>query len=671
KAFEGKNRTSLIAAIVDRDPPPISTLQPLTPPALEHLIRKCLEKDPDRRWQSAADIASQLRWISDSGSQAGVAAPVIVRRKHRELAAWALAMVAVMASAVFAALWWRAQTQPKPRVEASVLAPPEHQFAHTGLGEGFALSPDGTKIVFTARGKDGAARLWLRPLHTATAQPLTGTENAYAPFWSPDSRHVAFYGGGKLKKIDTAGGPPQTICDASGAGGYRGGSWSRTGVIVFTPSARDPLFKVPANGGTPVAVTAFDRERGEFTHRYPRFLPDGKHFLYLSRSGSNVGEIYVASLEGGTRKRLVAADSPPFFAAGHLLYVRDRILLAQKLDPKKLELAEETVPVAESIEFFPSAAYALVTASEEGVIAFQQGSGTAANQLVWIDRAGKELEKVGELREYRGSVRLSNDGRRAAVTIRDPQNGNDDIWICDLARGGTPTRLTFEPLADDNPIWTPDDQEIIHSSEQQNRAIRDLFVRKSSGEASSVPLLRATSLKWPTSISRDGKWMSFDAVELKRSTGRDVMVLSRADGKVTPVAATSFDEFAGRLSPDGKWIAYSSNESGKNEIYVQRFPPAGGGKWQVSVGGGVAPFWKADGTELFYRIGEKIMAVPVDASQTFEARAPVELFETRAVAPVSWAPSADGKRFLVSRPVGDSAPTPITVIVNWTEGLKK
>ncbi|HET7712223.1 MAG TPA: protein kinase [Thermoanaerobaculia bacterium] len=672
KAFEGKNRTSLIAAIVDRDPPPISTLQPLTPPALEHLIRKCLEKDPDRRWQSAADIASQLRWISDSGSQAGVAAPVVVRRKHREIAAWTLAIVAAVATAAFAALWWRASRQPNARVEAAITPPADHQFSHGGLGEGFALSPDGTRIVFTARGRDGMSRLWLRPLRTSTAQPLNGTEEARSPFWSPDNRYIGFFAGGKLKKIDITGGPPQTICDASGAGGFRGGSWSRNNIIVFTPTARDPLFKVSANGGTPAAVTKLDGASGNFTHRFPRFLPDGEHFVFLSRSGSNVGEILLGSLEKGVIKKLVAADSAPFYVEpGYLLYVRDRILLAHRFDADSHELVDDSFPLAENIQYFPSAAYALVAAADEGVIAFQQGSGQSLTQFTWVDRNGKEIETFGEPRDHR-AMRLSHDGRRLAVTIRDPQNGNDDIWIYDLVRRGAATRLTFDPLADDLPVWSADDQEVIYSSERSNRAIRDIYSKKSSGEGSPVLVHGSPSLKWPHSVSRDGKWLSFDEVDLKGKNIRDVLVLSRADGKVIPVSATPFDEHGGRLSPDGKWIVYVSGESGKNEVYVQRFPPTGGGKWQISIGGGFAPMWRDDGKEIFYRgLDGKMFGVAVSAGVSFEAATPESLFETRTAGPTTWAPYGDGQRFLLNRPLREQDPSPITLIVNWAEGLRK
>jgi predicted Ser/Thr protein kinase len=336
RAFEGKTKTSLIAAIVDRDPPAISTLQPLTPPALEYLIRKCLEKDPDRRWQSAADIATQMRWIAEGGSQLGVAAPVAVRRKHRERAMWTLALAALIAAGTFATLWWRAAQRPLTRVESAILPPPEHQFSGggTGLGQGEvpALSPDGRWIAFHARPADGTQRLWLRPLHTGTARPLTGTENSFAPFWSPDSRHIAFFSGEKLRRIDIGGGPPQPICDASGAGGYRGGSWNRDDEIIFTPNARDAIYRVPASGGTPVAVTKLNAAAGEYSHRYPFFLPDGKHFLYLSRSGAQ-GMIMLASIDGGTAERLVPADSAPLYVEpGWLLYVQDRILLAQKFD---------------------------------------------------------------------------------------------------------------------------------------------------------------------------------------------------------------------------------------------------------------------------------------------------------------------------------------------------
>ena len=673
KAFEGKNKTSLIAAIVDRDPPAISTLQPLTPPALEYLIRKCLEKDPDRRWQSAADIATQLRWISDSGSQAGVPTPVKARRKHREWIARAVAALALISAAILGTMWRREATKPRPRIELAFSAPPETQFTFRGTGEGMALSPDGTKIVFLATGAGGRSALWVRPLRTNAAQALNGTEGGSMPFWSPDSRYVGFFANGKLKKIDVSGGPPQTLADANGAGGYRGASWNRDNVILFTTNARSPLYRISANGGgTAVAVTRFNTAAGEYSHRFPWFLPDGEHFLYLSRSGANTGAIMLGSLEGNKpAKRLVMAESPAFYSEpGYLLYVRDGMLLAQKFNARTHELGMDVVPVANDVQYFPSAALANVTTSGGGIIAFQEGRGIIESQLSWVDRSGKLVSTIGRPQDYR-TFAVSHDGRRLAVTVRDQQSGNDDIWLYDLGRG-TETRLTFEALLDDSPVWTPDDREIIFSSEQNNRATRELFVRKSSGEGSAAPLYKANSLKFPTHVSPDGKWIAMNAIDLITRNAMDVMIIARAGGKPAPLATSGFQERSAKFSPDGRWIAYQSDESGRDEVYVQRWPPAGGEKWQVSVGGGGVPQWRGDGKELYYRqmTGNKFFAVAVNtAGGTFEAGQPQTLFEAALRMPPLWQPSADGTRFLLNRPVRDEGPAAVTVLVNWAEGL--
>ena len=672
KAFEGKNKTSLIAAIVDRDPPAISGLQPLTPPALEYLIRKCLEKDSDRRWQSAADIATQLRWISEGGSQVGLAAPVIVRRKHREWMAWAIAALALISAAILAAMWRREATVPRPRIELTMTAPADQQFFMAGTGESFALSPDGTKIVFLARAADGKTSLSIRPLRTSATQVLNGTDRAAMPFWSPDGRYIGFFANGKLRKIDATGGPPQVLCDANGAGGYRGATWNRDNVIVFTPNARSPLYRISANGGTPVQLTKFNPGKGEFSHRYPWFLPDGDHFLYLARSGTNVGEITLGSLSGKAPKTLLVADTPAYYTEpGYLLFVRDRTLLAQKFDARSHELGQDAIPVGSNVQFFAGPAMALVTTAQRGVIAYQEGSGLTDSQLLWVDRNGKEVGSVGTPQDYR-TFDLSHDGKRLAITIRDQQSGNDDIWVYELARG-TAVRLTFDPLIDDSPIWSPDDREIVFSAEQKNRALREIFTRKSNGDGAPAAVFKAESLKFPTDISRDGNWLVFNAIDLITRNATDVMALSRTDGKVVPVATTGFAERAAKFSPDGRWLAYTSDESGRDEVYVQRWPARGGEKWQVSVGGGSNPHWRNDGKELFYRHSaeNKIMGVGVNtAGETFEADQPQKLFETPLRNALTWQPSADGQRFLVNRALREEAPAAVTVVVNWAEGLK-
>ena len=667
KAFDGKTKTSLIAAIVDREPPAIGTLQPLTPPALEYLIRKCLEKDPDRRWQSAADIATQLRWISEGGSLVGVAAPVVVRRKHRERAAWALALLALATTAAFGALWWREANRPRLRAELALQAPEGHLFAFEGRGENVAVSPDGTKVAFAARPEGGRTRLFIRPLRTSAAQPLAGTEGAAAAFWSPDGRYIAFFADGKLKKVDTTGGPPQTLCEASGTGGYRGGTWNRDNAIVFSPAARDPLYRINASGGTRTVLTKLDASKFEFSHRYPFFLPDGTHFLFLARSGENVGTIMVGSLDGKPAKALLQADSPALYAEpGYLLYVRDRVLMAQKFDAGSHELAPEARPVAENVVYYPSAAMAVVSTGGR-VLAYQQGLGTTETELGWIDRSGKPIAGIGVPLQYR-SMSLSHDGKRLAVTIRDPQQGNDDVWIYDLVRGTT-TRLTFEPLIDDTPLWSPDDSEIIFSSEQKNRATRDILVKKSSGEGTATAILHDASLKWPQDVSPDGNWILYDTMSMQTNSGIDLAAVSRRDGKIFRIAATPFDERQGRFSPDGKWIAYVSNETGRPEVYVRRWP-GGDGKWQVSVGGGFSPRWRGDGRELYFHSdGNRIQSVAVNPGATFDASPPMLLFQTPLTVPGSWLASADGQRFLVNRPIREVTPAPLTVLVNWDQGL--
>jgi len=667
KAFAGKSQASLIASILSAEPPPISTVSPMTPPALDRVVKTCLAKDPDDRWQTAHDVMLQLKWIAEGGSLAGVPAPLVARRKSRERLAWGVAAVlALVTAALAAALLARPRAVPR-LVRSSLLSPEKttYHFVSDGAGPP-ALSPDGLQIAFTARDSSGKTSIWVRSLDSPAARELTGTESAMYPFWSPDGRHLGFFAGGKLKKIEAAGGPALALCDAADA---RGGTWSRDGVIVFEPHFREPLFRVSANGGKVAAVTKFDESRRETTHRFPLFLPDGKHFLYEAAShtvgtDSELHAIYFGSLDGAPPKHVVNARSRPAYAAGHLLFVRQKTLMAQPFDPGSGKVSGEAFPIVGNVQEDPGFYTAVFTVSDNGVLAYQQSGGSVDQfQLVWFDRGGKKLEELGA----KGNVwtpRLSHDGRRVVFTIGDP----GDLWLEDLSRH-VATRITFDPAEDNNPIWSPDDSRIYFLSMRSGGG--DIYGKPSSGTGSDELAFSSAAVKAPGSFSPDGRYLLFSALNPK--TKWDLELLSLPERKGTTFLKTNFDENLGDFSPDGHWIVYASNESGRYEVYVQPFPGPGG-KWQISTSGGSMPVWRRDSKEIFYLAADrKLMAVPVMSGEALQPGAPVALFEARLKDDPDrhYDVSADGQRFLLTTPLGDESAPPITLVQNWTALLRQ
>jgi hypothetical protein len=672
KPFVGKSQASLIAAILDATPPPISTVAPMTPPALDRVVKTCLEKDPDDRFQTAHDVRLQLEWIAEGGSQAGLPTPVVARRKSRERAAWIVAGVLALATASLAVAYLRRGPAASPRAVQSTILPPESSTFHfVGDGAGpVEISPDGLQLAFVATDPSGKNILWVRPLDSLVARPLPGTDGARYPFWSPDSRFLGFFADSKLKKIEVAGGPPLSICDAPDP---RGGTWSRDGVILFEPQFREPIFHVSAIGGKPSSVTKFDASRRETTHRWPHFLPDGKHFLYFSGSHSTGTEseldaIFVGSLDAKERpKLLVNVRSKGIYASGHLLFVRQKTLLAQPFDAGKLRLTGEASPVAENVQDDLGFFNAVFSAAENGTLVYQQSGGAAGlTELVWLDREGKKLEALGDPADY-WDPRISPNGRRVAVGIGDP----GDIWIHDLARG-VRTRITFEAADDYSPVWSPDGERVTFSSQRSGAG--DLYAKVTSGTGKDELLTGSKLFKVPTGWSPDGGHLLYQ-VSAGSNARWDLWMLSFADLKTTPILQTEFEEGDAMFSPDGRWIAYVSNESGRYEVYVAPFPGPGG-KWQVSTAGGSHPLWSRDGKELFYQaLDGKLMAVPVKIGGSFESGVPKPLFaiRTKSSPGRNFDVSGDGRRFLVNAPVGQekmSSP-PIVLLQNWTSAMKR
>ncbi|HEY8181952.1 MAG TPA: protein kinase [Thermoanaerobaculia bacterium] len=670
RAFEGKTRTSLIAAIVSGRPMPISQVQPLAPPALEHVIERCLEKDPADRWQSAHDVAEELKWVRSKGSQAGIAAPVAARRKARERLSWLINAALVLAAV---ALTWgiiELKREPAHVVQSSVLPPPKTQFAFDNGGAP-AISPDGKRIVFSAQPTSGGPRsLYVRALSGGTAQLLSGTEDGGFPFWSPDSRMIGFFSAGKLKKMDATGGPAQTLCDAQSP---RGGSWSKEGVIVFAPASAGPLMKVSEDGGVPTAATRLNPQSGYASHRWPSFLPDGRRFVYLAQRGAIAldvtGVLLVGSIDGDVNKELTAASSNGIYSrSGHLIYWRDRSLVAQKFDPKRLVLERNLVPIAEEVGR-TLRADAFFSISNDDTLLYEGGSGMGNSQFVWLDASGKPIQTaVGKPADYRSST-LSYDQRRLATPIVDPSTGRWDIWIQDLQRGVS-TRLTFDPSDEFAPLWSRDDSMIVYGSDA--KGLGDLIMKRSSGTGGDEVLYADAAFKVPLDWSPDGKLLLFSEQNLK--TDFDLMLYSFEDHKVRVFLQTPFAETNGRFSPDMRWIAYQSSDSGKNQVYV--LPLSGGrGKWQISTEGGSRPRWSRDGKHIYYLSTDfKLMAVDFSVhGDEFTAETPRVLFPARVKVMNGnlYDVSADGKRFLVNTPVEQAEIAPLTLVQNWTASLKK
>jgi Tol biopolymer transport system component len=679
KAFEGKTQASLIAKILETEPPPISSLQPMTPPALDRVVKKCLAKEPEKRWQAASDVCDELKWIAEGGSQTGMPAPISASRKSAlgdGRLAWIVAAVFFLAAS---ALGYFVYSRPVPQqahaVRFTLFPPDKWSLAGTGAVTTGAtapvmISPDGQRVAFVAISGEGKSLLWVRSLDTLTVQSFAGTEGASAPFWSPDSRSLAFFAGGKLKKIDVSGGPPITLCDAPD---NRGGTWNRDGLILFAPTNTSVLQKVSASGGLPAPATVLGQ--GELGQIRPSFLPDGQHFLYSTiapRPGLG-GPIYLGSLDSAERKVLFNANSAnALYAQGYLLFLRETTLIAQPFDARRLVLTGDAFPIAERIRTSTSTQpYGYFSASENGALVYQTGAETANSQLLWFDRTGKQIGALGDPADY-SALELSPDGKRASVSIPDDAGKGEDIWLYDMARG-LRTRFTFGPSNVFGSVWSPDGSRIVFNSRRKGSF--DLYQKASSGAGSEETLLEDNLNKYPDSWSPDGKFILYESLGSSRNSNLFVLPLT-GDRKPYPLLQTKFGEADGRISPDGRWVAYRSNESGRNEIYVAPFPGPGG-KWQISTAGGYFPRWRHDGSEIFFlTLDSRLIVASVNGKGVgFEVGAVKPLFATRIVAftgaGYQYDASADGQRFLINTSPEQATSAPITVVLNWTAGLKK
>jgi len=656
RAFEGKTRTSLIAAIVSSEPPPISSVQGMSPPALDHVVRKCLEKDPEDRWQSARDVAAELQWVAEGGSRAGLPGIVATRRRVREGTAWAIAALAGLAAIGFAVAWARRAPKPAAVVRFQVPNPP----GLLAVGPP-VLSPDGRMLAFDATDAKGTKAIWLRPLDALESRPIPGTEGVVRPIWSPDSRQVAFLSGGKLRRVAVAGGPVQTIGDAQyGADG----SWSPRGVILLDGRGNDPLWMIDAAGGIRKELVVPDAAKGERGAGWPAFLPDGRRFLHhVMMANPEENALRTRDLETGESKTIMRSPSQVVFAPpGFLLFVRDRTLVAQRFDTSALELRGDPIPLSEGLGT-GDLGLVSISASTTGALAYRPGQ-AARGRLVWIDRKGQEAPALDQEGAY-GDASFSPDGSRLVFDVAE-DNDKGDIWIRDFTRGTT-TRFTFEPAVEFGPVWSPDGKRIAYTVQRKKM---DLFWKDAAGTGEPELLLESEEDKFITDWSSDGTLVFASRGEQNwdlwamRVTG---------DRKPFPLRKTQFVDINGSLSPDGRFLAFQSNESGRHEIYVQEFPEARS-KWQVSTSGGREPSWRKDGRELYYRSPDaRLMAVPVERSASFTTGTPQPLFQAR-FAPILarslYRASRDGQRFLVTAIGSGEVTPPAVVVLNWESALE-
>lgn len=698
RAFERETGAETMTAILKEDPQDLPLVERHIPPALERIVDRCLEKVPAARFQSAGDLGFSLDSLSthsESGAALASTTPVAGVSRFRRSLPWVAALVFLVATIVLAVVQFGRPQQIAPLVRFQVPPPMGGVFPGANNTPRIAISPDGQYLAFTVDLRDGTPdQLWIRRLDSLEARALPNTEGTaqgvQQPFWSPDSRHVAFFADGKLKRVDIASGGVQTIFSTPGITNP-GGTWSRDGTILIGSASTKGLQRVSADGGAASQVTTLDESRNETAHLMPQFLPDGRHFLYFGFGDALEDRaVYAGAIGSAERTLVLESEHMAYFAPpDHLFLVRDGALIVQRFDVDALELQGDPVQIAEGVQGSATNGRVGVAVSDTGVLVYRPGAATAEadSELVWFDRAGKQLGAVGTPFSYRG-VELSPDDLRVAVH-REERQGAGDLWVLDLQRGST-ARFTFDSTQHSlSPIWSPDGRRMFFSRNAGNSW--GLYEKDSSGVGAETLLHQTRNFETltPLSVSPDGQGLVFRVTNTL--TRGDLLVLPLSgERKPSPYLQDPFDQVYGQLSPDGRWMAYASNESGRNDIYVQSFPSPGT-RYVVSTAGGTQPRWRRDGKELFYLAqtpgfssGDStgMMSVNVEAAGAgLQFGIPEALFDSYAatVGPQTHTPvfqysvSADGKRFLVAHrlTVGNANPAevPLTVILNWTSAL--
>jgi serine/threonine protein kinase len=658
RTFEGASRAGVIAAILQRSPEPLSHRQPLTPPALERLVARCIEKDPENRWQNARDVLLELRAIASGDVSSSRIEAVTPRRRRFQGAVAAVALAVLLI-----ALWWWSGLATKQSAQVLRLS----VFVGTDALEPGApvISPDGTQLAFVASGTDGTSRLWLRPLDSLSQRAIDDSEGATAPFWSPDSRYLAFFARGKLKKVELGGNAPQVIADAPNG---VGGSWNQAGVIIFAPDTGAGLHRVSAWGGNSVPLTKIESSVRSTTHLSPWFLPDGDHFLYVSQELGELGSgVYVTSLRHPEQsKRLLDADSNAAYSSGVLLYARRNTLMAQPFDAQRLELGGEAVSIAQNIAFAAArGSYWAFSVSSTGILCYMNGN-RARRQFVWFNRDGRILGKIGPPGHYR-DFDLSPNGKELVVAREDPERGLNDLWLMDLERG-TVSRLGAESVTD--PIWSPDGARVAFSV--QKKLFFDIYQQAPAANTRDEAVVTSEQSKFVEDWSKDGRFIIY---ETGNGTRFDLwFVPTFGPREPRPFLQTPYKKDEPHFSPDGRWVAFNANDTGRWEVYIASFPDAQH-KYQVSATGGAQPRWRRDGRELFYlSLDGTMMVVKSKAADGFSAGVPAPLFGTPLQTnggSDQYAVTADGERFLLNTVLETEKSPTFTAVLNWAASLKK
>ncbi|HWR84280.1 MAG TPA: protein kinase [Candidatus Deferrimicrobium sp.] len=661
RAFEGNSQASLIASIIKEQPQPISQVLPLSPPMLDRVIRQCLEKDPDHRWQTSGDLKLALQWVAEGGSQVGIPAVISTRRKLRERVLWG-ASIALAAVAATLGVLQVTRTTPVPKVARWVTPPATGLTSITWP----RLSPDGSMIAFQAVDTTGQTGIYIRPLNSLEPHLLVKIQGENSrPFWSPDSKQLAFFEASQLRKVSIAGGLAQIVCEATGADG----SWGSDGIILFDGNRSDSIRQVPASGGVPSAASRIDHEAGENMAAWPCFLPDGKHFLFLADNDSSSSEyaLKVGSTQSLDAATLTRVNSRVEYADGYVLYLKNELLVAHPFDPEALKLTDEPVPLSGSISALGERA--LFSVSDDGTLIYQRGQSGGSRSIIRLNRRGDSAVAIGPPGRYLDFA-LSPDDARLAYGLESDQQNTIDIWVRDLKRD-VASRLTFGPGLNAWPVWSHDGSKVIFTSNRSPGRF-SVWQRNANGTGSDEKIFASdTNDVSVTNISLDGS-----IAVLWVQQGGDIWLLNMITGKAEPLLANPYSEARGVLSPNGRFLAYQTDETDRPEVYVRELS-ATGGKWQISTQRGRAPQWRDDGRELYYITPEfDFMVVPISYEHGLEIGTPVRLFNQRYIfsggytlAP--YAVSSDGQHFYVLAPAEQGNAAEFIVVQNWAEELKK
>jgi len=662
RPFEGRSQASLIAAILKENPRPVTELLPMSPPMLDRVIRQCMEKDPEHRWQAAGDLKRALQWALEGGSQVGIPISVSTRRKLRERILWGAVTLLAGAALTLGVLRFT-QTEPIPKVARYAIGKP-HNLSTISWPR---ISPDGTMLSFEAGDSSGEGGIYIRPINSLDAFLLVKTNLGNSrPFWSPDSKQLAYFENDRLKKIAIAGGLSQLVCEAAGYDG----SWGKNGIIVFDGNVTDPVRQVPASGGTPSLASRIDSARGEKFGAWPCFLPDGENFLYLADTNSASGDwiLKVGSIKTLESKALTKVSSRIEYANGYILYLNKDLLVAHPFDPDKREFIGEPVPLAPNVSAIGERAFFSV--SNDGLLVYRSGQSGADRLIVSVNRKGDSLEQIGPAGQYRDFT-LSPDNTRLAFGVLGEQANSFDVWVRDLKRNVT-SRLTFGPGVNLWPVWNPDGTKVLFTSDRNNNRF-NIMQRNSNGTGTDELVFGIDTADISvTSVARDGSLMILQ----EGRANQNIWTFNTGTSKAEPLLTQPYAEQRGAISPDGKLLAYQSGETGDAEIYIRELKPDGG-KWQVSTTQGRCPIWRADGKELYFvTLNFDFWGVPISTEKELEIGTPVKLFNRRFVFTGSnslnpYAVTNNGQRFFILAPANEELAAEFIVVENWPEELKK